>query len=150
MADSTKKQSRVSAARSKAASKARAARSKAAQQSSKHTSGFADFIRNKGVVGLAIGLAVGTVASGTVKTIVEGFVNPAVQFLIGTHRHLELQVWHVDLWGRTADFQWGASLSSLITLVATIFVIYVIFRVAKLDQLEKSDTGPIKIPKPKA
>lgn len=140
---------KVAAARAQAAAKARRAKEKKVVRSvGNHASGFADFIRNKGVVGLAIGLAIGTVASGTVKTIVEGFVNPVVQFLIGTHEHLELQMWHVELWGRKADFQWGATLSSIITLVATVFVIYVLFRVAKLDQLEKSDPDPVKVPKP--
>jgi large-conductance mechanosensitive channel len=140
---------KVAAAKARAAEKARLAKDKRVVVSvNKQASGFADFIRNKGVVGLAIGLAIGTVASGTVKTIVEGFVTPVVQFLVGTHTHLEAQVWHVKLWGRTADFLWGAALSSLITLVATVFVIYVLFRVAKLDQLEKQDVGPLVPPKP--
>ena len=88
---------------------------------------------------MAIGLAMGTVASGTIKTIVEGFVTPAVNFVIGTHDKLEAQVWQVDAWGRQATFRWGVALSSLITLVATIFVIYLIVHFARLDRLNKKD-----------
>lgn len=105
----------------------------------KHSNGFVDFIRNQGIVGVAIGLAIGSVAAGTVKTIVEGFVTPIVQFVVGTHKTLEVQVWHVELWGRTADFKWGAALSSLITLIATVFVIYLIVHFARLDKLNKQN-----------
>lgn len=98
---------------------------------------FVDFIREQGVVGMAVGLAVGTVAAGTVKNIVEGFVTPVVQFIVGSQAALEGQSWHVELWGRSADFQWGLALSSTITLVATLAVIYFVVKVAKLDRLDK-------------
>jgi large conductance mechanosensitive channel len=129
---------KLSAAKSRAVAKAAATKDKRVVRSvNKQATGFADFIRNQGVVGLAIGLAIGSVASGTVSTIVKGFVNPIVQLAIGTQQRLEAQVWHVDLWGRQADFLWGAALSSLITLTATVFVIYIIVHFAKLDRLNK-------------
>jgi large conductance mechanosensitive channel len=134
MADTAKKKTtKVAAARAKATEKAKAA--KAAPK--KHAGGFVDFIRTQGVVGLAVGLAIGTAAGATVKTIVEGFINPVVQFIVGTHAGLEANVWHVALWGRTADFKWGAALSSAITLLATALVIYWIVNVFKLDRLDK-------------
>ncbi len=136
MADTTKKTTKVAAARVKAAEKARLAKEKAAA-SRKHTSGFVDFIRNQGVVGLAVGLAIGTAAGATVKTLVEGFINPVVQFIVGTQAGLETNIWHVALWGRTADFKWGSALSSMITLLATALVIYWIVNVFKLDRLDK-------------
>lgn len=130
---------KVSEAKVRAAEKARAAKEKTVVVSvTKQASSFADFIRDRGIVGMAIGLAIGTVASGTIKTIVEGFVTPAVQFIVGTHRTLEVQVWHVELWGRTANFQWGAALSSLITLIATVYVIYLLVHMAGLDRLDKN------------
>ena len=132
------KKSKVATAKEKAARKAAAAKEKkVVLRVNKQASGFADFIRDNGIFGLAIGLAIGSVASGTIKTIVENFVNPLVQFVIGTHSHLEQQVWHVSLWGRKADFGWGITLSSFITLVATIFVIYLIVHFARLDRLKK-------------
>lgn len=130
---------RVMKARERARNKAIAAKVKAHKLSKNQTTDFVDFVRTRGIVGLAIGLAIGTIASGTIKTIVEGFVTPVVQFIVGTHSTLEVQVWHVELWGRTADFQWGASLSSVITLVATIFVIYLLVKVLHLEKLDKKD-----------
>lgn len=102
-----------------------------------HVGGFFDFIRNQGVIGLAVGLAIGTAAGDTVKKLVEGFINPVVQFLTGTGDKLATATWHVELFGRTADFAWGAALSSLITLIATALVIYWLVHVFKLDKLDK-------------
>ena len=99
--------------------------------------GFIEFVRTQGVIGLAIGLAIGTAAGATVKTLVEGFINPIVQFIVGTREGLEANVWHVELWGRTADFKWGAFVSSAITLLATAFIIYLIVHFLKLDRLDK-------------
>lgn len=96
-----------------------------------------NFIREQGVVGLAVGLAIGTAAGDTVKKMVEGFINPFVQFLVGSRAGLESAVWHVELWGRTADFKWGAFVSSAIALLATAFVIYFIVKGMKLDRLDK-------------
>lgn len=104
---------------------------------SKTGSGFINFLRTQGVIGLAVGLAIGTAAGATVKTLVEGFINPIVQFIVGSRQGLEANVWHVELWGRTADFKWGAFVSSAITLIATAFVIYLIIHFAKLDRLDK-------------
>jgi len=138
MAES-KKSSKVAAARAKAAEKARAAKEKAASASpKKHAGGFVNFIRTQGVVGLAVGLAIGTAAGGTVKALVEGFINPIVQFIVGSQAGLQTAVWHVELWGRKADFAWGAAVSSAITLVATALVIYWIVNVFKLDRLDKA------------
>lgn len=105
--------------------------------SKKHVEGFLDFIRTQGVVGLAIGLAIGVAASDTVKKIVEGFINPVVQFIVGSQEGLAASEWTFKAWGRTATFAWGAALSSLITLLATALVIYWLVHVFRLDKLDK-------------
>jgi large conductance mechanosensitive channel len=102
-----------------------------------HANGFMNFIRTQGVVGLAVGLAIGTAAGDTVAKLVEGFINPIVQFIVGSQAGLQAAVWHVELWGRNADFAWGAFVSSAITLLATALVIYWIIHVLKLDKLDK-------------
>lgn len=103
----------------------------------KHIEGFFDFIRTQGVVGLAVGLAIGTAAGDTVRKMVEGFINPIVQFIVGSQSELAGAIWHVELWGRRADFAWGAFVSSFITLIATALVVYWIVNVLKLNKLDK-------------
>jgi len=117
--------------------RAAAARTRAREASRGHANGFVEFLRTQGVVGLAVGLAIGTAAGATVKTLVEGFINPIVQFIVGTREGLEASTWTLELWGRTADFKWGAFVSSAITLLATALVIYMIIHFAKLDRLDK-------------
>lgn len=102
-----------------------------------HAAGFMNFVREQGVVGLAVGLAIGTAAGASVKQIVEGFVNPAINLIVGSQEGLMAAKWHVEIGDRTADFAWGAVLSSLITLIATALVIYWAVKVAKLDRLDK-------------
>lgn len=103
----------------------------------RHFGGFIDFVRKQGVIGLAVGLAIGTAAGVAVKDIVNGFINPIVQFIVGSGTTLATATWHVELWGRKADFAWGAALSSLITLIATALVIYWLVHVFRLDKLDK-------------
>lgn len=102
-----------------------------------HIAGFMAFLREQGIVGLAVGLAIGTAAGDTVKKLVEGFINPIVQFIVGTKSGLESAEWSIVLFGRTADFKWGAFVSSFITLLATAFVIYLVVHFAKLDRIDK-------------
>ena len=102
-----------------------------------HGNGFMDFIRTQGVVGLAVGLAIGSAAGDAVRKLVDGFINPIVQFIVGSQDALNSSVWRFELWGRSADFAWGAFVSSAITLVATALVIYWIINFLKLDKLDK-------------
>ena len=143
MAD-TQKNTRTSTVKAKAAEhhkKAQAKAKAAATQSAGHVKdqvgGFLDFIRSQGVIGLAVGLAIGAAAGDTVKKLVEGFINPVVQFITGTGSTLATSTWTFEAFGRSATFAWGAALSSLITLLATALVIYWIVNIFKLDKLDK-------------
>lgn len=131
------KRAAVKASTEAAKAKADAARARAAAVTSGHASGFINFIRTQGVIGLAVGLAIGAAAGDTVKKLVEGFINPVVQFIVGSGDKLSSAHFVFELWGRQADFQWGAFVSSAISLVATAFVIYLIIHGLKLDRLDK-------------
>lgn len=102
-----------------------------------HAAGFMNFIREQGVIGLAVGLAIGTAAGDTVRKMVEGFVAPIVQFLVGSQERLETATWTLEAFNRTAEFKWGAFVSSFITLAATALIIYLIVHFAKLDRLDR-------------
>lgn len=99
--------------------------------------GFITFIRQQGIIGLAVGLAIGAAAGDTVKKLVEGFINPIVQFIVGSQDALMSATWQLELFGRHADFKWGAFVSSAITLIATAAVIYWILNVLRLDRVDK-------------
>lgn len=119
-----------------AAKVARAEAAKAQAAARNYGTGFMNFVREQGIIGLAVGLAIGTAAGDTVKKLVEGFINPIVQFMVGTQALVDA-TWTLELWGRRADFAWGAFVSSLITLLATALVIYILVHSLKLDRLDK-------------
>lgn len=121
----------------KAREKALLAKTKVKESGTVHASGFMSFIREQGVVGLAVGLAIGTAAGDTVRKLVEGFVSPIVQFLIGSRAGLEANIWHIEIFGRSADFKWGAFVSSAIALLATALVVYWFIHILKLDRIDK-------------
>lgn len=114
-----------------AAAKERATRLKS------HGSGFMNFIREQGVVGLAVGLAIGAAAGDTVKKLVQAFIDPIVQLIIGSQEALQTASHTVEIGSRKGEFMYGAFLSSLITLIATALVIYLIIHLMKLDKLDK-------------
>ena len=91
--------------------------------------GFVNFLKTQNIVSLAIGLAVGAAAGDTVRKFVEGFVNPLVQFIAGSHESLASATWTFKMFGRSAEFQWGAFVSSLFTLIVTAAVIYFFLRI---------------------
>lgn len=127
----------IEAKATEAREKARAARERLQRG---HAAGFMNFIREQGVIGLAVGLAIGAAAGDTVRKLVEGFITPIVQLIIGSQKDLEMATWQIEIAGRTGDFKWGAFVSSFITLAATALVIYLIIHLAKLDRIDKKKT----------
>ena len=100
---------------------------------------FSSFIREQGIVGLAVGLAIGVAAGATVQTIVSGFIDPIVGFIVGGG-DLATLTWNTGLsrGGEDLVFAWGAIVSSVITLLATAFVIFFIVQKSGLTKLDKN------------
>lgn len=99
--------------------------------------GFSDFVREQGVVALAVGIAIGVAANDTVQVIVRGFIDPVVGFILGG-QDLSNLTWNVVTWGnRDLTIYWGAIVSSIITLLATAFVIYYVVQKSGLAKLDK-------------
>ena len=98
--------------------------------------GFLDFIRERGVVGLAIGLAIGTAATAVVNQIVNALITPTIALLIGTE-NLAKWVVTVEVAGRSVVYPLGALADVLIKFVAIAAVIYFVVLGLKLDKLDK-------------
>ncbi|MGB4759470.1 MAG: MscL family protein [Candidatus Saccharimonadales bacterium] len=98
--------------------------------------GFANFIREKGVVGLAVGLAIGTAATAVVAATVSGLVSPTVALLVGTEE-LSAWTWTLHVGSREAIYPLGSLLDALIKFVAVAAVIYFVVIGLRLDRLDK-------------
>lgn len=99
---------------------------------------FSHFVRSQGVVGLAVGLAIGAKAGDAVQTLVNGFISPLVGFILGGTDLSDLQ-WETGLTrgGVELVFGWGAIVNAIIALLATAFVVFFIVDKAGLTKIDK-------------
>jgi len=95
--------------------------------------GFVDFVREQGVIGLAVGLVLGTQIKTLVDQMVLSFVNPLVGLLLPGGGSLQEKVFHVQ----DQDFKWGAFVSQLISFVIVCAIVYFLVKGLKLDKLDK-------------
>lgn len=102
----------------------------------KHFSGFFAFVREQGVVGLAIGLVLGTQVKTLVDQLVLSFVNPLLGLVLPGQGTLVEKTFHVSLGPKTAGFLWGAFVGQLISFMTVAAVIYFVFKGLKLDKLD--------------
>lgn len=103
----------------------------------KQIHGFVEFLREQSVVGLAIGLVLGTQAKVLVDQLIASFINPLVGLLLPGQGTLKDKVFTFHWNDKTATFGWGAFVISLLTFVVVAAVVYFVFKGLKLDRLDK-------------
>lgn len=103
----------------------------------KFLQGFTDFVREQGVVGLAVGLVLGTQIKTLVDQLVISFVNPLLGLILPGKGDLTKKVFHVSFRGKGQDFQWGAFVAQLISFLVVAAIIYFAVKRLKLDRLDK-------------
>ena len=94
---------------------------------------FINFIREQGVVGLAVGFILGGAVAKTVTAIVEDIVNPIVGILLNRFGDLKLATF--DYHG--VVIKWGDLLSNIINLLIIAAVIYYGVKGLRLDRLDR-------------
>lgn len=94
--------------------------------------GFIDFIREQGIVGLAVGFILGGAVSKTVTSLVENVINPLVGLMLG-----KVNLADKALTIGEATLKWGAFISTIIDFVIVAAVVYFIVRGLRLNKLDK-------------
>jgi len=100
-------------------------------------SGFVEFLRTQGVVGLAIGFIIGTQAKVLVDQLNASFINPLLGLMLGSGNNLTAEKFSLTVGNNTAIFSWGAFVFVLINFVITAAIVYFAFRWLRLDKLDK-------------
>lgn len=95
--------------------------------------GFVDFIREQGVVGLAVGFLLGGAVSKTVSSLVENVINPLIGLALGKVNLAD----KMTIVG-SASLKWGAFISTIIDFVIVAAVIYFVVKGLRLDKLDKA------------
>lgn len=99
----------------------------------KHLGGFMEFIRERGVVGLAVGFILGGAISKVVASLVEDIINPILGILLGATGNLSDAYIQIG----EAQIMWGSFINVLINFTVIAFVVYFGVKVLGLDKLDK-------------
>lgn len=95
--------------------------------------GFLNFVREQGVVGLAVGFILGGAISKVVSAIVTDIVDPLLGFVLGAAEGLKTA--SIKL-GDSAIL-WGDLVSVVIDFLVVAAVVYFLVKGLKLDKLDK-------------
>jgi len=90
--------------------------------------GFVDFMREQGVVGLAIGFIIGGAVSKLVASFVSDVINPLVGLIFSVDSLAEMSAGVVT---------YGAFLTALIDFAIIAAVVYFMFKGLGLEKLDK-------------
>ncbi|OGC68047.1 hypothetical protein A2364_02710 [candidate division WWE3 bacterium RIFOXYB1_FULL_43_12] len=95
--------------------------------------GFLDFVREQGVVGLAVGFILGGAVSKLVASLVGDIISPLLALALKNIENLQAAYLQVG----SAKIMWGSFLNVLIDFVVIALVVYTGVKVLKLDKLDK-------------
>lgn len=94
---------------------------------------FIDFIREQGVIGLAVGFILGGAVSKVVSSLVSDIINPILGVVLGAASNLNEA--YIPIGG--AKLMWGSFLNTVIDFVVIALVVYYGVKSLKLDKLDK-------------
>ncbi|MGI6278886.1 MAG: MscL family protein [Patescibacteria group bacterium] len=95
--------------------------------------GFINFIREQGVVGLAVGFILGGAVSGLVSSLVTDIINPVLGLALGAVGNLNEAYFSVG----GAKLMWGRFINTTIDFLVISLVVYYGVRLLGLDKLDK-------------
>jgi large conductance mechanosensitive channel len=95
--------------------------------------GFLDFVREQGVVGLAVGFILGGAVSKLVTSLVQDIINPVLALGLANVENLKEAYVQIG----AAKIMWGSFLNVLIDLVVVALVVYFGVKWLKLDRMDK-------------
>jgi len=95
--------------------------------------GFIDFIREQGVVGLAVGFILGGAVSKVVSAIVTDIINPLLGLVLGAAEGLKTASFAVG----SEKILYGDLVSVVIDFIVVALVVYYGVKLIGLDRLDK-------------
>jgi large conductance mechanosensitive channel len=98
-------------------------------------SGFVDFIRKQGVVGLAVGFILGGAVSKVVSAIITDIINPILGLALGAAGDLKTAAINLG----PTKILYGDLISVVIDFLVIALVVYFGVKWLKLDKLDKKE-----------
>lgn len=95
--------------------------------------GFIDFVREQGVIGLAVGFILGGAITSLVKAFIADIISPLL--VIGMSNLSSLTDAYIQI--GSAKILWGDFLNDVINFLVMAFIVYFGVKILKLDKLDK-------------
>lgn len=95
--------------------------------------GFLNFIREQGVVGLAVGFMLGGAVSKVVSALVTDIINPLLSIALGSAEGLKTASFGIG----SAKILYGDLISVVIDFIVIALVVYFGVKMLGLDKLDK-------------
>jgi large conductance mechanosensitive channel len=95
--------------------------------------GFIHFLRDYAVVGLAIGFIIGQQAQTVIKQLIDSFVTPVLNVLIG--ENFQKNAFTISAGSHHESVTWGKFAYVLLNFVFVMIFIYGLVKLFKLDKL---------------
>lgn len=96
--------------------------------------GFIEFIREQGVLGLAVGFILGGAVAKVVASLVEDLINPIVGIALGAAGRLESYTASIG----SVELRWGNFVAVLLDFLVIALVVYFGVKGLGLDRLDKT------------
>lgn len=116
-------------------------RARVLERTKAHTDGFMNFIRQQGVVGLAVGLVLGGAVTVLVKSFIDNVVMPPLGFILGSAdglKGLTLNMGRTPA-GEEAILHYGMFLNDFINFAVIAIIVYLVVHILGFDKLDKKD-----------
>lgn len=95
--------------------------------------GFIEFIRDQGVVGLAVGFILGGAVSKLVSSLVEDIISPILALGMNNIENLSEAYLQIG----EAKIMWGSFINVFVDFMVVAMVVYFGVKILKLDKLDK-------------
>jgi len=95
--------------------------------------GFLNFIREQGVVGLAVGFILGGAVSKLVAALVSDIISPIMAIGLNNLENLQDAYFQIG----AAKIMWGNFINVTVDFIVIALVVYFGVRLLKLDKLDK-------------
>lgn len=94
--------------------------------------GFFDFIRQQGVVGLAVGFILGGSIQKVITSLSNDIINPLLGIVVGATDNLQNIFWQIG----NVKIMWGSFLNNILDFMIIASVVYVTVKVFGVDKLD--------------
>jgi large conductance mechanosensitive channel len=94
---------------------------------------FIEFVREQGVIGLAVGFILGGSVTKLVAALVQDIISPLLALGLGNLESLQSAYWTIG----SAKIMWGHFVNVFIDFLVVSLVVYFSVKLLRLDRLDK-------------